>query len=82
MERGIVTAVGYAALRAMSDEQLIQEHDEMARITSPSVDYYLAELRHRDLDRQTHVMKRLTWWIALFTLANVVLTGVVVVRTL
>jgi hypothetical protein len=72
---------GYAALRAMSDDQLVQVHDEIATNTSGGVDYYLAELRHRDLARQTAVMKRLTWCITLLTVANVILTGVAVVRT-
>jgi hypothetical protein len=74
-------AVGYAALREMPDEELVRGHDEQAGYTVVGLDYYLAELRHRDLDRQTAVMRRLTWWIFLFTLANVILTCAAVART-
>ena len=48
---GQVMAYLMAALRALSDEQLIAEHDEKARHTVTGTDYYVEELDRRSRNR-------------------------------
>ncbi|MFO7583969.1 MAG: hypothetical protein R6W69_04490 [Anaerolineales bacterium] len=63
-------------LRSLSSEDLIKKHDQLARTTSHSVNYYLQELARRDQNAQTEVMLKLTRWItwmtAVITLATIV----------
>lgn len=73
-------------LRAKPDEELIDEHDRVAKTGVTDVNYYLAELARRDQERQTAEMVRLTRQmrnltiiILLLTLANV---GLVLFLTL
>ena len=47
------------ALRALSDEQLIREHDELAVFTSVGVDFYMEELDRRSRERSTEASNRL-----------------------
>lgn len=68
-----------ARLRSLSDEDLIQAHDERARHLSAGVDYYLAELRARETERMTRRMLHLTWLIVGFTLVVTVATVINVV---
>jgi hypothetical protein len=73
-----------AELRGLPDEELIQRHDKQAGNAEPNVNYYLAELARRDLDRQTATMVRYTWWIAVMTcmvtVATLVQLGVALTR--
>ena len=39
----------WVKLRSLSDEDLIAVHDRQAETTTGGVDYYLDELRHREL---------------------------------
>jgi hypothetical protein len=57
-----------AELRAMSDEQLEERITAAARVTSGSLNYYVAEHARRDAervrrdqDRQARTLTRLTW---------------------
>ena len=77
-------------LRSMTDERLIEAHDRRATHAEGGVDYYLNEIARRDFSAlaesvaaSTKViaasgtrMERLTWIIALLTLANVVLVAI------
>ena len=56
-----------AQLRALSEEQLIHEHDKIAKDFNPKSDHYLSELFRRGQDRQTQTMLRYTFWITLMT---------------
>jgi hypothetical protein len=53
----------YSELRATSDEKLIEAHDNVAKNTAWSVDYFLNELSRREQARQTDTMLKLTRWI-------------------
>jgi hypothetical protein len=65
-----------AELRSLSDTELIEQHDELVTMNEArkgvSIDYYLSELNRRVAVAQGQKMERLTWWIALLTLVNVV----------
>lgn len=70
-------------LRAASDDDLIRRHDNVAKTTGESVDYYLEELARRDQKTATDTMVNYTWRITvmtfivtLATIVNVVLAGV------
>ena len=39
-------------LRALSDADLVARHDDLAQNTFVGIDYYLSELRRRELARQ------------------------------
>lgn len=47
-------------LRQLSDEQLIQEHDEKAKNTVVGINYYIDELDRRSRDRSEKAMFKLT----------------------
>lgn len=49
-----------AELRDLSDEQIICEHDRIARTTSAGTDYYVAELNRRSFERATKAAAGLT----------------------
>lgn len=70
-------------LRAVSDEDLITRHDQAVRNTEIGLNYFLEEMARRDAARQMRTMTTLTWWIAGFTLVNVIVTivGVVIAMT-
>ncbi len=61
-------------LRLMSDEQLIEKHDELARHTQVGTQHYLNELSRRDSDRATRSMVRLTWAITIMTIVVMLAT--------
>ena len=71
-----MTSAPYAktisTLRGLSDEELIEWHDQLAGATTVGVNYYLAELQRRTVERQGRLMIRLTWVIAALTAVNVV----------
>lgn len=69
---GAFWAKSLQQLRDLSDDELVQQHDQIARGKAVvQVDYYLRELARRDADRQTRAMVRLTWVIAALTAVNV-----------
>jgi hypothetical protein len=61
-------------LRDASDDELIRNHDMLARNTSVGVNYYLDELARRESARQQATMIRLTWAIAAMTLVVTIAT--------
>ena len=61
-----------AGLRALSDDELVEQHDKLAASTMVGVSYYLEELERRRGDRQSRLMIRLTWIVAGLTAINVV----------
>jgi hypothetical protein len=77
-----VSARSIAELRGMSDEDLIAAHDSIAELgrSVETADNYRAELARRDADKQTRTMLCLTKWIAVLTVANVVLVAYSVFR--
>ena len=63
-------------LRGLTDEQVIEAHDQEAEyLGGLSVRYWLAELQRRDQDMQTRRIVNLTWAIA-------GMTGVMTVATI
>lgn len=46
-------------LKALSDEQLVKDHDRQAQNTATNVNYYLAELRYRDQQRIAESQQRI-----------------------
>jgi hypothetical protein len=61
-------------LRNASDDELIRNHDMLARNTSEGVNYYLNELARRESARQQAMMIRLTYAIAAMTLVVTIAT--------
>jgi len=64
-------AKSIAELRSLSDEELIEQHDKLAESTMVGVNYYLAEIERRRIDRQQRQMLRLTWVVTVLTVVNV-----------
>lgn len=76
-------------LKSLSDEQLVAGHDDHAKTTVVGVSYFLAELRHRELQRlaqsqqrAAEKMERLTKWITWLTVFIAFMTVVNVVVVL
>lgn len=67
-------------LEAMTDEELRATYNEVAATTQIGLDWFRGELQRRSVDRQTRSLVRLTWAIALLTLANVVLVGLTLLK--
>lgn len=61
-----------AELQALSDDELVKQHDALAASTSVGTGYYLDELRRREVERQSERMLRLTWIVTVLTVVNVV----------
>lgn len=61
-----------AEIRAMSDEELIRRHDEIAESTVVGLAWYRDEIVRRDAARQTATIVRLTLVITMLTSVNVV----------
>ena len=66
-------------LREMTDEQVIEEHDNLAQRTMMGLNYYLDELNRREQNRQTEAMlsytRRMLWLtvlVAILTVVNVI----------
>jgi hypothetical protein len=76
-----------AKLRAMSDDQLIEEFDAMGRGVGLSMSYCLDELARRNNSRQTEAilaytrqLRTMTILVTLFTLINVLAAVALVFR--
>ena len=65
-----------AQLRALSDEEVIAQHDARAEFTDMGPEYYIWELHRRDQERQTSEMLRLTNRITIMTLGVTLATFV------
>ncbi|MHC4872691.1 MAG: hypothetical protein ACYTFY_12685 [Planctomycetota bacterium] len=71
--------MGYEAkswedLKLLSDEELIKDYDLRADKTIVGINYYLEELRHRDIDRQTSAMLEYTKEIKYMTIVVTIAT--------
>jgi hypothetical protein len=73
----VSTYPSYSQLRTMSEEGLIAELDRIAERSELGAPWYLAELSRRELARQTAILLRLAWIVAV--LAFVVLLHAVTV---
>ena len=69
----------WAELKELPDEELIKEHDELAKSTQVGTNYYLAELRHRNLKIYSETMLRYTKQVKLMTIVITVATIINVV---
>ena len=61
-------------LRAMSTDELIRRHDDIANSTSVGLNYYLNEITRRDQEKHTKSILRYTRWIVIMTLIMTVST--------
>lgn len=65
----------------MSDQELIESHDEVARNTVVGIDYYLRELQRRDLARSARAANRVAACsialavVSLFVAVAAIVTG-------
>jgi hypothetical protein len=57
----------YSQLRTLSEAELIERLDRLAEPSELGAQYYLAELTRRELARQTAILIRLAWIMALLT---------------
>jgi hypothetical protein len=69
----------YTRFRDMRDDEIRADLDTYSRGTLDP-QWYMDELRHRELASQARAMTRLTVVIAILTLANVVLVAVTLTR--
>lgn len=69
----------WAELKELPDEELIKEYDKLAKDTVEGTKQYLAELRHRDLKRQSDTMLKYTKQVKLMTIIITVATIINVV---
>jgi hypothetical protein len=63
----------YSQLRTMSEEGLIAELDRIAERTELGTPCYLAELTRRELARQTAILLRIAWIVAVLAFVVVLL---------
>jgi hypothetical protein len=71
----------YSQLRTMSDEGLIAELDRIAERSELGAPCYLAELTRRELARQTAILLRLSWIMALLTFVVTLLAVALVLNS-
>jgi hypothetical protein len=55
----------YSQLRTLREAELIEMLDRLAEPSELGAQYYLAELTRRELARQTTILVRLSWIMAL-----------------
>ncbi|TYL51042.1 hypothetical protein [Agromyces mariniharenae] len=76
--------MGYSIerLRGMTDDELVAEHDHVAKSTQVGVNYYLDELDRRSRDRATVAANRLarnSFWLSVVgTVLSVISTAIAV----
>lgn len=68
-------------LKALSDEQLVEAHDWQAQNIATNVNYYLAELRHRDQRKIAESQQRIAEEVLRLTERITFLTKVIVTLT-
>lgn len=61
-------------LRKMSTQELVTEHDRIAKSTQVGISYYLEELSRRERDKQTETMLSYTKAILLLTVVVTIAT--------
>jgi|GEM_PF-3604552 len=71
-------APDFSRLRELSDDDIVERIDSLIRQPGGvvvGIAFWLDELARRNAEQQTATIRRLTWVIALLTLANVVLAA-------
>lgn len=63
-------------LRRMTEQEIIERHDQGIEHVQAGTTYWLDELAQRQADRHTRTMLRLTWVIAALTVTIGILTVV------
>ena len=61
-------------LLKLTDEELIKEHDRLSKHTAVGLNYYLEELRYRNLKRHSEIMLRYTNQVKFMTIIITVAT--------
>jgi hypothetical protein len=63
-----------AELGSLSDQDLAEQHDRLVNLghVSVGVSYYLSELSRRTVEKQNRRMEKLTGFIAVLTVINVI----------
>lgn len=72
-------------LKALSDEELIRQHDVHAGHTAYGVRHYIDELRYREQTRISQSIERLTkriWWLTFAIFALTVINVLLIVVSL
>jgi len=69
-------AHSWRELKAMSDRELIEEHDKITNIIGEYLVTIREELRHRERTKQTRVMLWMTGVITAATILNVILWAI------
>jgi hypothetical protein len=72
-------ALTFAEVRALSDEDLIRLHDDMAPGTAVGYGFVVDEIARRRADRLSIILVRLTWVITVATIVNTILVAVSVI---
>lgn len=72
--------LAYSQLRTMSEGELIEQLDRIAERGELGAQYYLAELTRRELARQSTILLRLCWIMALVAFAVLMLAVTVAVN--
>jgi hypothetical protein len=71
----------YSQLRTISEAELIERLDRITERSELSAQYYLAELTRRELARQTTILVRLGWIMALLTFVVTLLAVALVLNS-
>jgi hypothetical protein len=69
----------YHDLAKITDEELIELYDEVAKHTVVGISYYMEEIMRRRADKSDKLMLKYTKWITLMTAVIFILTVVNVV---
>ena len=75
----------FAALKATSDEQLMDYHDQLAENTSVGINYYLDEIRRREFQRAAETsaeLARRAYWLTVASTGLAVVSVIVAVIAL
>jgi hypothetical protein len=74
--RGVTVAPTIEQLEKMSDEEVRAAYNEVSVNTFVGLEWYREELHWRSTDRRNRNIERLTFWIAVLTLANLVFISI------
>ena len=82
---GVAMGLTIAQLHALTDEQVVQQHDETAVHMSPGTDYWMMELERRSRERATEAGEnyaRLSFRLSVVTVVASALALVVAIVAL
>jgi hypothetical protein len=71
----------YSQLRTLSEAELIERLDRIAELSELGAPCYLAELTRRELARQTTILVRLAWIMALLAFVVTILAVALVLNS-